>query len=224
MWSLNDFFFSSLLFRMTGFLQAFSYFAALGGKGLCTDFFSAIREQWYIRDCTNPPLYQNKLLHLETLPGLQLLLSNLNTSWRITSKAKDVATMAICREISHHGDGEDGWSTAAGSPACCLAYGLALALLSLGRAYSRALLLHMKLHPGSEESSWKTAWIRQKTGVTISNYIHTRRDTHTQLRQLRMCNIYRLSANDAALQPLLFPASCKRRLEKEKRIKILNPL
>ena len=86
---------------MTGFLEAFSYFAALGGKGLYIDFFSAIRA--YIRDCTDPPLCQNKLLNLGTPPGMQLLLSNRNTSQRITSKAKDVATMTIHHEISHHG-------------------------------------------------------------------------------------------------------------------------
>lgn len=81
-----------------GFWQAFSCFSALRGKGLYTDFFSANRA--HIRDCSNPPLCQNKLLHLGTPPGLQLLLSNYNTSWTMTSKAKDMATMTIHHEIS----------------------------------------------------------------------------------------------------------------------------
>lgn len=88
---------------MTGFLQAFSYFAALRGKGLYTDFSSAIRAHRHIKDCTDPPPCQNKLLHLGTPPGLQLRLSNHDTSQRITSKAKDVATAAIYHEISHRG-------------------------------------------------------------------------------------------------------------------------
>jgi len=88
---------------MTGFLQAFSYFVAVRRRGFYTAYFSAIRAQWYIRDCTEAPLCQNKLLHLGTPPGLKLLLSNLNTPQSITSKAKDVAIMTIHHEISHHG-------------------------------------------------------------------------------------------------------------------------
>lgn len=51
----------------------------------------------------NPHNAKNKLLHLGTPPWRQLLLSNNNTSWKITSKAKDVATTAIHHEISHCG-------------------------------------------------------------------------------------------------------------------------
>lgn len=70
--------------------------------------------------------------------------------------------------------GNDGWSAATGSPAHCLSYSLALAPLSFGDAYSHALLSHMKLHPRSEkEGSWKSALIRQKSGIAISSHTHT---------------------------------------------------
>lgn len=99
-WSLTDFFFSSLLFCMTGFLQAFSYFTAFRGKALCTDFFSTIKAHWYIRNCTDPPPCQKKFVHLGTPPGPQLLLSNFDTSRSITSTAKDVTTMTVHHETS----------------------------------------------------------------------------------------------------------------------------